>query len=92
MNESHSGKADSLEQLLSNLRQHEWSINWKTADALAEMGQDAFPHLLRALEDPDGFMIEELIAQLSNSWIAHAIVTWQSWPWENCVTRELVTY
>jgi HEAT repeat protein len=56
MNESHSGKADSLEQLLSNLRQHEWSINWKTADALAEMGQDAFRHLLRALEDPDGYV------------------------------------
>ena len=56
MNESCSGKANSVEQLLSDLRQHDWSVNWKTADALAERGEYAFPHLLRALEDPDGYV------------------------------------
>jgi len=56
MNESCPGKANSVEQLLSNLRQHDWSVNWKTADALAEIRDYAFPHLLRALEDPDGYV------------------------------------
>jgi len=56
MDEQRSGKEDSVEQLLSNLRQHNWSVNWKTADALAEMGQSAVPQLLRALEDPDGYV------------------------------------
>jgi len=56
MNESCSGNAKSVEQLLSDLRQHDWLVNWKTADALAEMGEHAFPHLLRALEDPDGYV------------------------------------
>jgi len=56
MNESCSGNAKSVEQLLSDLRQHDWLVNWKTADALAEMGEHAFPHLLRALEDADGYV------------------------------------
>jgi HEAT repeat protein len=56
MNEQRSGKQNSVEQLLSNLRQHDWSVNWKTADALAEIGQSAVPPLLRALEDPDGYV------------------------------------
>jgi HEAT repeat protein len=56
MNESCSGKAKSVEQLLSDLRRHNWSVNWKTADALAELGEYAFLHLLRALEDQDGYV------------------------------------
>jgi HEAT repeat protein len=56
MNEQRSGKEDSVEQLLSNLKQHNWSVNWKTADALAEMGESVVPPLLRALEDPDGYV------------------------------------
>ena len=56
MHEPRSGKENSVEQLLSNLRQHNWSVNWQTADALAEMGQSAVPPLLQALEDPDGYV------------------------------------
>lgn len=47
---------NTVEQLLTDLRQHDWSVNWKTADALAEMGENAFPHLLKALEDADGYV------------------------------------
>ena len=56
MNESCSGKTNSVEQLLDDLRKHDWSINWKTADALGDLGEHAFPHLLQALEDPDGYV------------------------------------
>lgn len=45
-----------VEQLLIDLRQHDWSVNWKTADALAELGEDAVPQLLHALEDTDGYV------------------------------------
>ena len=48
-------QSKTVEQLLIELRQHDWSVNWKTADALAEMGEKAFPHLLKALEDTDGY-------------------------------------
>ena len=42
--------------MLIDLRQHDWSVNWKTADALTEAGEYAFPHLLQALENTDGYV------------------------------------
>ena len=56
MNEPSRDDSPSLAQLLEDLKMHEWSMNWKTADALAEMGQDAFPHLLKFLQSEDGYV------------------------------------
>jgi len=56
MKESCSGDTNYIEKLLDDLRKHDWSINWKTADRLADMGQCAFARLLRALKDPDGYV------------------------------------
>jgi HEAT repeat protein len=56
VNESCSSETKTVEQLLQDLRQHDWSVNWKTADALAEAGEQAFPHLLQALKDTDGYV------------------------------------
>ena len=48
-------QSKTVEQLLIDLRQNDWSVNWKTADALAEIGENALPRLLKALEDTDGY-------------------------------------
>jgi HEAT repeat protein len=56
MTKTSSENAYSVEKLLRDLRQHDWSVNWKTADALAEIGENAFPQLLQALEDADGYV------------------------------------
>jgi HEAT repeat protein len=45
----------SLQQLLDNLRKKNWTVNWVTADALAQMGTAAVPSLLEALESEDGY-------------------------------------
>src|SRR5215469_6675444 len=39
---------NSVEQVLGDLHRHDWSINWKTADALAEMGECAHPGGMRS--------------------------------------------
>jgi HEAT repeat protein len=46
----------SLEQLLEKLKRHEWTTNWRAADALAHVGPEAVPWLLQALESEDGYM------------------------------------
>src|SRR6266853_745026 len=82
MDEQRSGKEDSVEQLLSNLRQHNWSVNWKTADALAEMGQSAVPQLLRALEDPDGYVRNGAaiaLGKIGNSDATQALIKALNW-------------
>jgi HEAT repeat protein len=56
MDELARNKAHSIEQLIEDLKQHDWSVNRGAAGALAEMGQNAFPHLLKALESVDGFV------------------------------------
>src|SRR5712671_3701183 len=56
MSESYLSKAKTVGQLLQDLRQHNWSVNWRTADALAEEGENAFPQLLQCLEDTDGYV------------------------------------
>jgi HEAT repeat protein len=45
----------SLEELIDNLRKKIWTVNWVTADALAQMGTDAVPSLLEALESENGY-------------------------------------
>lgn len=45
-----------LEELLRDLEKHDWAENRKTAEALAELGQEAFPYLLSALKSEDGYV------------------------------------
>ncbi len=45
----------SLQELLDNLRKKNWTVNWVTADALAQIGIDAVPSLLEALESENGY-------------------------------------
>lgn len=77
-----SGKEDSVEQLLGNLKQHNWSVNWKTADALAEMGESVVPRLLRALEDPDGYVRNGAaiaLGKIGNADAIHALIRALQW-------------
>ena len=45
-----------LEELLRDLEKHDWAENRKAAEALAELGQEAFPYLLSALKSEDGYV------------------------------------
>jgi len=49
-------KANILAQLLTDLKQHSWSENQRTADLLAEFKEAAVPSLIAALGDVDGFV------------------------------------
>jgi HEAT repeat protein len=55
-NEQPIPEPSSLEQLLEKLKKHEWTVNWVTADALAQIGSEAVPALLQALESEDGYV------------------------------------
>jgi HEAT repeat protein len=46
----------SWKQLFEELKKHDWTVNWRTADALAQLGAEAVPSLLQALEIQDGYM------------------------------------
>jgi len=56
----------SLEQLLEELKKHEWAVNWRTAEALAQVGTGAVPSLLQALESEDGYMRNGAAIALGN--------------------------
>jgi HEAT repeat protein len=45
-----------LDRLIDQLRNHNWSANWAAAAALAERGLDALPLLTKALEHEDGYV------------------------------------
>jgi len=47
---------DRLDDLFRKLEKHDWAENRKTAEALAELGQGAFSHLLNALKSEDGYV------------------------------------
>jgi HEAT repeat protein len=55
MNQQNPKETKSLDELVVDLRQHDWAVNSRTADALAEMGEAAIPCLLQALESKDGY-------------------------------------
>jgi HEAT repeat protein len=54
--ESTADQSSLLAQLLGDLKRHDWMTNWRTADALAELGDLTVPSLLRALESEDGYL------------------------------------
>jgi HEAT repeat protein len=56
MHDETNSKTNSLAKLLTDLKQHSWSENWRTADLLAEFKEAAVPSLIAALEDVDGFV------------------------------------
>ncbi len=55
-NEDAPSEALSLGQLLEELKKHDWVVNGRTADALAQIGAEAVPSLLQALESEDGYV------------------------------------
>lgn len=48
--------AQQIEQLLSELKVHDWSTTWRVSDELAKTGPAAVPQLIAALTDKDGYV------------------------------------
>jgi HEAT repeat protein len=48
--------AETIEALLRTAEEHDWDINWRTADEIAEIGELAVLRLIEVLANEDGYV------------------------------------